>query len=91
MGYLGRPDTPFWSGHLGRPGTKIGPWAGPGPSAKHEARGCPARWHDGLNLARHDRAGPGRAARLLIYTSHWAHMAYYRPDLIAVLPSLTVG
>ena len=59
MGYLGRPDTPFWSGHLGRPGTKIGPWAGPGPSAKHEARGSLARWHDGPNLAQHDRAGPG--------------------------------
>ena len=85
MGYLGRPDTPFWSGHLGRPGTKIGPWAGPGLSAKHEARVSPARWHDGPNLARHDRAGPdpgsgrarpGRAARLLIYSS------VYTPYLI---------
>ena len=55
MGYLGRAGTPFWSGHLSRPGTKIGPWAGPGPSAKHEARGSPTRWHDGPNLARHDR------------------------------------
>jgi len=57
--FMGRPGTSFWSGHLGRPGMKIGPWAGPGPSAKHEARGSPAQWHDGPNLARHDRAGPG--------------------------------
>jgi len=67
MGHLGRPGTLFWPGYLGRPNMKIGPWAGPGPSAKHEARGSLARWHDGPNLARHDRAGPGWAARLLIY------------------------
>ena len=72
MGYLGRPGTPFWSGHLGRAGTKIGPWAGPRLSAKHETQGSPARWHDGPNLARHDQAGPGPgwAARLLIHSGN---------------------
>jgi len=69
-GLFGPAQHAILVGPFGRPGMKIGLWAGPGPSAKHEARGSPARWHDGPNLARHDRAGPGRAARLLIYSVH---------------------
>ena len=66
----------IWAG----PAQKIGPWAGPGPSAKHEACGSPARWHDGPNLARHDRAGPGPGgpfAHLYMRSLHHGTMLFF--------------
>ena len=62
-------------GYLGRTDTKIGTWAGPGPSAKHKARSARhggttgQTWLGTIELGpAWARSGPGRAARLLIYS-----------------------
>jgi len=61
MGYLGWPGTPFWSGHLGRPGTKIGPLGRAWAVGQARSPGQPdtVAQRAKLGPARSDRAGTG--------------------------------
>jgi len=57
MGYLGWPGTPFWSGHLGRPGTKIGPLGRAWAVGQARSPGQPD------TVAQRAKLGPARSSR----------------------------